>query len=281
MKKQQRLISWIRIVGEITSGLWAILGSLTQAMDITSSLNKGWQVFGAITVFIILAFWRMYDNALRIKPNIEIYKVRTILKTVYTKKFGDPSVVNSTQTPSISFRNTSKDLSSTDFEYWNEIQGNEYYFSLVDYINNPGIRSEQSVAKKVIAEIHYFAEDGKSLVDERGIIGRWWDEPEKHDLPRSQAPHVLQEIDISPSGKKVRTLVIAMKHKNEDILFAYNMDSIEHHEWRKKEYLLGKGNKFIQVVLAGENVDDIENWFRIYVNNGTLITETINKPSFK
>jgi len=95
-------------------------------------------------------------------------------------------------------------------------KGRTYSFALVGYKNHPSIRIDQSTAKKVIAGIRYYDESGKPLVNGKEIIARWWDEPEPRDIPRSQAPHALQEVDISPSGKKIRWLVIAMKHVLED-----------------------------------------------------------------
>jgi hypothetical protein len=278
-----KLINRIRVFGEIVSGLWAVIGAVTQAFDI-SFLNNKWQIALAVIVFVALAAWRMYENHLRLKPRVAVKRVRTIVKPIYTKtRNSDPNLVSTTNTPTTYVftpaLQTARDLSSTDFDYWNEIMQNDYYFSLVDYINNPETRTEQTTARNVSSEISYFDEIGNLLVEK--ITGRWWDEPEKTYVPRGQSPKTLEAVNIIAGGKQSRTLVIAMKHKNEAIFFAYNMDSIEHNEWRKKEYLLGSGKKYVCVTLGGENLDDFERWFMIYSNdkNEMQVIE-VERPAF-
>ncbi len=130
-----------------------------------------------------------------------------------------------------------------------EARQDDYDFAFIEFHNKPKIKTGDSSAKDVIAEISFYNKWGKELLEDV-FYARWWEESERGNA------RTLRKAEIPSSGEIVK-LAFASSHTKEDMIFAYGVDSLPKMEWRNERYLLKDKEPIAIVSVKGTNMDDV------------------------
>jgi hypothetical protein len=159
-----------------------------------------------------------------------------------------------------------------------ENESNKCWFALVDFYNQPFEPIDRSVAREVSAHITYYDKELKPRIKDDGISGRWWTNEEVafSDKPRQE----LERTNIFPGTQGV-TLALACMGIRESAIYGYNNESHENKDFKKQEFSLGRGSYYINVILAGINLNPTQFWFSVWCDkdSGELKIKPINKPN--
>jgi hypothetical protein len=154
---------------------------------------------------------------------------------------------------------------------------NQAWFALVEFRNQPIEPIERSVAKDVSALVTYYDKELKPQIRESGISGRWWSNEE---VARSNKPRrELERTEILTNTQPV-ILALACMGVRDSAIYAYNNENHEYKDFKKAEFSLGLGIKYVHVLLSGINLPPTNFWFSISRDTKSmeLKIKQINKP---
>jgi len=124
---------------------------------------------------------------------------------------------------------------------------NNIYAAAVRFANN----SSEISAKNVWAKISYY--DSKEETELGSLIASW-DELSDTDIFPAYATDI-REVELKPKGPPY-TIVLAIKHTEDEACYAYNSENYNYKDLRKPGYKLD-GEKFVMfITLVGQNVDE-------------------------
>jgi len=241
----------------ISFGIWGYLAVL---LSILSILNAYSNITGnPISVFSIVPTWgwlTLLILGLVITPFLAFHKIKTKLDRYENAKpnmemYGSPYVDSRTI------------LSGTEIEGKYNVLGTPD-FAHVKFCNNPQIRLTQveTTAKNVVAEISYFDNESKELLEEP-IYGRWAGTKQPDTLLPFEPIRDLCQVDFESNGLPME-LDISLKYREDENCYAFNNESYSFPNWKIPKFIL-KGDKFkVRVTLVGENVERREWWFMLY-----------------
>jgi hypothetical protein len=127
----------------------------------------------------------------------------------------------------------------------------------IRFADNPKLRVEQSTARKVFADLTFYTASGKRLIGP--IHGRWGDTEQPASRSLFTPNRDLLSVDLESSGLP-RELNLAIKHLDDDVIYAFNNDSYSFSGWRHPNFRMTQKKIFIHIELSGENVDDYDVW---------------------
>lgn len=228
-------------VGSTATGIVAMAAGAT----IMTALETG-LITAAIWLFIWLLFfmWKAAQQPV-IMHNSQNSRMDEIATELATIKDSRPNLVL-------------HGLPHKDTRNLRDIQSNLFrpeYFH-VSFKNSPNIRTEQATARGVIAQLTYY-NDQRQLIGP--INGRWADTPQPGALPPLTPRRPLLPVDFESSGLE-HQLTVAMKHREDDAIYAVNNDCYDYPAWKVPGFVMNEQKVFVRVRLSGDNVNDLDFW---------------------
>lgn len=248
--------------------------------------NPNWRYL-YIVGFVLLGishFW-LRINFTFARPNIEFK--RSYIQKKLPLRSSSKGVTTSTTITATVYKPGSITLGSTTapegkFEKLDdeETKENTYDFALIEVRNMPKIKTEISNAINVMVESYFFGKNDKLIINpDITIYARWWDETE---VPREgEARRTLRSTNI-PANNEIRTLVIALSHTEENMLFAYGVESLAKKEWRNSDFFLVERKVTAIIIIKGDNMDNKKYGFTLEVkeDNSLEICDLEKLPKY-
>lgn len=126
----------------------------------------------------------------------------------------------------------------------------EIVVAIIDINNNPGNRTQKSIALDVSAHLDYYDMNGRHLFHIN--YGRWWEIDTPLFPEKAEDLKQYRKVNIYPG--EIQRLPIAYKQVKGNIIYAYKYNSHIEMAKQRTKYKLGRSPTKVSVVFEGTNL---------------------------